>query len=76
MGLITWGYGHLTIITMGLGRSIRIIREQRSRQYGEVEFQDTTPTVRASDKPITTSFESEKVNVEVSKESQDVSFVE
>jgi len=74
MSLITVGYGHLTIITMGLGNSIRIVKRKRFRQYGVVEFEDTTPTVRTSDKHIDTSFEGEKVTVEVGEKSKDISF--
>ena len=57
MGLITMGYGHLTIVTMGLGNSIRIARQEVRYQVGEVEFQDLTPTVRLTDKIIKESFE-------------------
>lgn len=75
MGLITMGYGHLTIITMGLGNSIRIARQERFRsKYGTVEFQDTTPMVRISNVPIGISLEKERIAVEVSKKPKAVSF--
>lgn len=55
MSLITMGYGHLTVITMGLGNGIRIVRSARMRsQWGTVEFdnvieaisiRETTPAV-------------------------------
>lgn len=77
MALITMGYGHLTVITMGLGNSIRIIRQEIFYPVGVVEFQDTTPKVRIDDRLIATSFEDKKVIVEVSEKPQkDVSFEE
>jgi len=50
MGLITTGLGHLTIITMGLGTSIRIARQQRRRKrFGIVEFENVPSRIEATD---------------------------
>jgi len=77
MSLITYGYGHRTIITMGLGNSIRIVRQAGPRRrYGAVEFQDTTPVVTVLEQPTDISLEVEKVSVEISKKPKDVSFKE
>ena len=64
MGLITLGYGHLTIITMGLGNSIRIIQQERPYQVGEVSFEDVTPKVVITDEIIKASFEEKKRDVD------------
>lgn len=40
MGLITMGYGHLTIVTMGLGNSIIAGGQERYRRRPRLEFVD------------------------------------
>ena len=64
MGLITMGYGHLTIVTMGLGNSIRIIQQERPYQVGEVSFEDVAPKVVITDEIIKASFEEKKRDVD------------
>ena len=64
MGLITMGYGHLTIITMGLGNSMRIIQQERLYQAGEVSFEDVAPKVVITDELIKTSFEEKEKDVD------------
>lgn len=77
MSLITMGFCHRTIITMGLGLSIRIVQEEEvRRRFGVVEFLDTTPEVTVTEKPVDIDFEAEEVIVEVSKTSKDTSFEE
>jgi len=51
MSLVSWGYGHLTVITMGLGTSVYRIRQRRRRQFGEVEFENVPLEVTISDIP-------------------------
>lgn len=64
MGLLTMGYGHLTIITMGLGNSIRILGQQeRLYQAGEVSFEDVAPRIVITDELIKTSFEEREKDV-------------
>lgn len=75
MSLITWGYGHLTIITMGLGHSFRVAAPEPRRQAGEVSFQDVTPKVKITDELVRTSFEEKKKVIEMAeKAKKDVIF--
>uniref|UniRef100_A0A6M3JSM6 Uncharacterized protein n=1 Tax=viral metagenome TaxID=1070528 RepID=A0A6M3JSM6_9ZZZZ len=67
MGLITMGYGHLTVITMGLGNSVRIVRQRRHRrQWGNVTFEniplivtieDTTPEIKIEELDVSIDME-------------------
>lgn len=63
MGLITMGYGHLTIITMGLGNSFRIAAPEILYQVGEVSFEDVAPKVVITDEIIKASFEDKEKDV-------------
>ena len=74
MSLITMGYGHLTVATMGLGTSFRIAQQVYSHRYGTVEFRDTTPTVGIKDRTSGVSFKEKKVSVKVDTESKSVTF--
>lgn len=77
MSLITMGYGHLTIITMGLGNSIRIISvEERHAQYGKVEFKNTTPQIEVSEEVVDLSFDEKEIKVRISDKPKVVSFDE
>jgi len=60
MSLITMGLGHFTIITMGLGNSIRTYSQQfvPFMQYGEVEFEKVDTTVQ---------FDKESADIEFDK---------
>jgi len=55
MSLITMGYGHATVITMGLGTGFRIVSQKMRRQWGKVTYEglptqvtieETTPEVK------------------------------
>jgi len=74
MGLITMGYGHPTIITMGLGNSIRIVQQEILYQAGEVTFEDVTPKVKITDQLIKASFEEEEKVIEITEQPKIVSF--
>ena len=64
MGLITLGYGHMTVITMGLGNSIRIVSQEPFRQIGRIEFENIIPKVKITDSFIETSFEDQEREIE------------
>ena len=65
MSLITMGWGHLTVITMGLGTSFRIQSvPPRYLQRGTVRITEDTPdidVVEIADKPVSI----EVINTEV-----------
>jgi len=53
MSLITMGWAHLTVITMGLGQGFRIHRPMvRLFQYGKVRCVDLTPEIEEIDEEI------------------------
>lgn len=47
--MITMGYGHLTIITMGLGNAFCPGTQERRVQFGAVEFQNVATGVSIAD---------------------------
>ena len=59
MSLVSWGYGHLTVITMGLGTSVYRIRQRRRRQWGAVEFENIPQEVTVVDIPTEIEVEEE-----------------
>ena len=53
MSLITMGYGHLTILTMGLGIFVIFNPQERvPRVIGEVTFRDEFSGVSFADSPL------------------------
>ena len=67
MSLITMGYGHLTVITMGLGTSVRVYSPfvYRPVQRGTVRFVDDTPEIEEVD---------EIIKVEMTNSSEEVKY--
>ena len=47
--IITMGLGGMTIITMGLGNSIRISSSYIMKQIGKVTFEDIDTTITETD---------------------------
>lgn len=72
--MITMGYGHLTIITMGLGNSIRILTQRRRRQWGAVEFENIPTEISMTEVPTTVSIEEEKRKVEATDIEEEVDY--
>jgi hypothetical protein len=68
MSLITMGYGHLTIMTLGLGNSVKIYSRRFTpfKQYGEVHFEKVDTTVKFEEEPVDIAFEK--------SESEDIAF--
>ena len=66
MSLITMGYGHLTIITMGLGNSVRITRRRYWAQHGKVEFENVPTGIVVSETTPDISVEGEMEKVSTS----------
>jgi len=54
MSLITMGWGHMTVITMGLGNSLRPTGQLliTTSQYGKVHVINDTPEIKEIDKDV------------------------
>jgi len=76
MSLLTMGYGHLTIITMGLGISSRIAKPVKRLPplIGKVEFDDIPSAVEFRDLEPEVSFEEEREKVNIEDSDSEVSY--
>lgn len=68
MSLITMGYGHLTIITMGLGNSIWIMQPQVFRPRKRITFVDKPSAVSVEETTAPVTFS----ETDVSFDNQDI----
>ena len=57
MSLITMGWGHLTVITMGLGTSFRLNIPTVIPQQGKVSFENLTKETTFTDTSKETNFQ-------------------
>lgn len=62
--MITMGYGHLTIITMGLGNAFLPGHLERRVQFGAVEFHNIPTNISAKEISINIGIEQERQQVE------------
>ena len=62
MSLITMGLGHLTLLTMGLGVSVRGSTQRFIfyKQYGDVQFEKIDTTVEFAEEPVEIAFDKSK----------------
>jgi len=66
MSLITMGYGHTTVITMGLGRFLYMATQQVVRgHYGDVSFEKVDTGVEMEETPVDITIEESSQNIEV-----------
>ena len=76
MSLITMGYAHATVITMGLGQSFRVQSNiiLRPRQYGSVRFIDDTPEIEVIDEETEIKMTDMDDGIEMNPENTEVKY--
>ena len=75
MSLITMGWGHATVITMGLGQGFRIHSQiSRPFQYGIVRVVNDTPEVEEIEEEIGIKVKDINTDINVSPESVEVKY--